>query len=406
MQFQSNEWTDQLYQTWKNTANVLDALDACCLSKHLLSCLLFLSDTEFHFDDITAHDEKTSEWTQLCDICTAQMMCNGNVIPGDIDGMMVDPNQEQKDDDEYEDEETRIEDEKNRIPTVHNEDDTDSTVLLLCPILVVTIPKMPVGALCELEVVAASRRATNALHIHNYTRSNSMTSRVRSSDERTEPYSVSQRRRVAWDTGHDFVPTMEPLPKTECHSTSNEILSSPQSNDTATATLTSNSSTNDDVQIDSYFRCLGSSRTASCALVVAHMAHGGKYNTASETRSVADPSTVLHAMIMALKMENHFDSDNILHIRLYYINTSIDGILVRDVLESTMQESFHATVDARPATTVIPVTDMGIVLHHLSQNGKSVSNRTFYPFLAMQALSIDPIRTEQSVWIHEGRHYQ
>ena len=91
---------------------------------------------EYHFDDTTdgADEDDESEWKQLCTICNTQMLCNGNVVPGYIDGIIVDPNQLQNDDDdEYEDEETRIEVEKNYIPNrLLEETDVDATVV--CPV--------------------------------------------------------------------------------------------------------------------------------------------------------------------------------------------------------------------------------------------------------------------------------
>ena len=254
MQFQTNVWTEQLRQAWKNLANVLDALDACGIPKNLMSCVLFMSDTEFQFNHENSDGSEESEWTQLCDICKAEMSCNANVIPGDIDGLTLDSSHAQ-DDDEYEDEETRIEDEKNCIPTLLDENDTNESTTL-CPVLVVSIPKMPVGALCEIEVVAASRRATNALQINDYMHTNKAgrsTLSVLPPVEVTET-SQEQRHQLGWDTGHDIFQRNEPPSEPKANGKLSSVSSPPQSDD-ATTTIVGHNST--EFHIQSYFRCLG-----------------------------------------------------------------------------------------------------------------------------------------------------
>ena len=95
------------------------------------------------------------------------------------------------------------------------------------------------------------------------------------------------------------------------------------------------------------------SPSISCALVTAHLDDGSSEitNTIESPQCVVDPYTVLLAMIMALQMESHFGYNNILHIRLYYANTLIDGMSIRHLLQSLIQEMF-LTADTRPAATV------------------------------------------------------
>jgi uncharacterized protein (TIGR00290 family) len=400
MQFQYPiSWTHQLHQTWINVANVLDALDACCIHKNMLFGILFMSDSVFQFQD--------QEWTKLCALCTTQMLCNGNVIPGDIDGIILDPKNNMNDDDEYEDEETRIENEKNRIPTTVDDSVNSIDSQLLCPILVVSIPQMPVGALCEIEVVAASRRATNALHISDYTHTTKNSS-ILSNHDLSKPTatvlpmgSSSERFTMGWDTGHEYFTkdenVMETIPDTD-----SEFVSENDSN-TIAASLQTSDTTTDEIQIRSYFRCLGSHATA-CALVTASICCDDDIIELDPATAVdvVDPYSVLRSMIQAMTAESHYDHDNILHLRLYYIKATTERYNVRQALQSILQYSFRST-GVIPATTIIPVTDMDVIQPHPLNNIASRSIRSTHPFFAIQAISMDPIRTEQSLWIHEGR---
>jgi diphthine-ammonia ligase len=400
---------NQLYQSCTNVANVLDALDACALHTNVLSCLLFVADTAFpgtgctHTDE----DENNIDWHKLSNMCYQQMMSNGGVIPGRIDGLNLNSTTPSNDD-VYEDEETRLEVEKNR-PSLDGDDNihatadtTKNTAAMLCPILVVSIPQMPMGALCELEVVAASRRATNALHITNHRAAN-----VGPLYLMMENAPKSGLPTMNWDTGHDF------------HIVASNGDRGVSGNHVTNGKITSG------IQIDSYFRCLGS-HTTTCALITARRIPNKKHSPPPPKKDGVSPTcsssssngtdgiidgvdlgTVLRSMLTAVQHASEMDIESVLHLRLYYLSSMVaDGWFIRHALQSAMlYGAFFTDRSTIPATTVIPVTYMGVLFPNVTNHATHTTSLEVSTnlFLTMQIISIDPIRTEQSVWIHEQR---
>jgi diphthine-ammonia ligase len=317
-------WSEQLDQCWTNLASVLDALDSGSICD-LISCLLYVSESVWDIGNSAA---------QIGEICAHQMDANGGIV-----AVAEHSNHGGSDFDGYEDEETRLAVEGDNV--VEGKPPP-------CPILVVAIPGMPVGALTEIEAIAATRAASLYLKITDASSSQ-------------ELLGASTPRKVIepfdWDTGHDFVQS-----------------------DTSSQPV--------DLQIETSFRFLGR-RDAACAIVTA----------ATEIRDTVaadlDLGLVLRQMLLSLKSEPDFDSESILHLRLYYVVSSDsdnDGLLLRAAFQVCLGTAFGTTA---PATTVVPVRGMSVL--------NTASNSPCRPFLALHAISIDPVRLEQSIWIRHGR---
>jgi diphthine-ammonia ligase len=119
-------WNLQLQQSWKNLAQVLDALDQSSLSRHLLLGMVYVADHVYSCspDDVI---------TKISILSQEQMKSNAGVVAGLVDDIVT----VEQDHDGYEDEETRIE-----VLGNLESDDGPTT----CPLLVVSISAMPVGA--------------------------------------------------------------------------------------------------------------------------------------------------------------------------------------------------------------------------------------------------------------------
>jgi diphthine-ammonia ligase len=306
----------QLRQSLRNVAQILDALDATSCA-FLLSSLLWVADS--------VGPRSADEWRQLKDQCRELLVTNGGVVPGWVEGL----NLGKEDSDEYEDEETRLADAANRPPRTEE-------IQRMIPILVAAIPQLPMGAAYEMEVVAASRRVAQCMPILDH-------SSQREMSDRSETTTMHR----GWDTGHDFTwPRELPHPGAM-------------------------------LELHAHLCRLGS-RATTCAVVAAR----------SRT-TIVDPGHILQAMLRTVLHLPEFDVENMLHLRLYYIRTMVDGSYLRPLWQSALA-AVIPTSDLWPATTVIPVTALALLEEA--------------PFteccFAMQVLCLDPVRTEQSMWIH------
>lgn len=274
-------------------------------------------------------------------------------MAGEVDGIsrQLDPTNG------YEDEETRKEIEQNS---------SAEEKIALCPCLVVAIPQLPVGAMTELEVVAATRKAAACLRIND----------TFSTEEHEHGHILTScvpiTSPLGWDTGYDF----------ELDPTSQERKI---------------------WQIYCHIRTLGS-KAATFGLVAASM-HS---RPVQRFEHFLDSQSVLKDMMFALLTDTNFDAQHVLHLRLYYIATkrafggtkpqtnvaTDDGIRLRLAFQTVVGSMFDD--NSIPTTTCVPVT----ALHILNTTN---SNIDLSPCLAIQAVSIDPIHLEQSIWIKYGR---
>jgi diphthine-ammonia ligase len=316
-------WTEQLEQSWTNVARVLDALDNGSL-EHVVQCLVYVADSVYH--EIDAE--------QIQSICRTQMECNGGVVPGAVDDVPTADNLNG-----YEDEETTRELEKK------NSSDEKPD---LCPVLVLSIPEMPVGASAEVEVVAATRKAATCL---------GMMQRLRHGVWEN----LDAQQEESWDTGHDFCV---------------------------------DSSTACPVQMNVSFRSIGANGAACFALVTAALESRGD--------SPCDTLSVLTGMLRALCENPPFDVSNVLQVRLYHVAALFDPSSASVIPQddgTQLRSAFSAAVtsvfpDAKPATTVVPVRGMRVLNQYMIGCA---------PMFAVQAMALDPVKLETSLWIQHGR---
>ena len=277
-------WREQLEQCWTNVARVLDALDGGALDD-LVSCLLYVA-ADSVFDERSSNNGDGGVWdtTTMQSICRTQMKNNGGVVPGAVDGTSPRPSSTNSDGaNGYEDEETRREIEGDAAVDEHNSDNPQLTPP--CPILVVAIPQMPVGALTEVEVVAATRKAALSLKICDQSSSLEHSLSHAHSAARVDPAAP-----LGWDTGYDF----EQAP----HAAENRT-----------------------VRVDTFVRSLGS-HAATFGLVTAGWLQSTTSENSRSSSKDVDVQWVLSRMLTDLLNEPTFDSQHVLHLRLYFIATS------------------------------------------------------------------------------------
>lgn len=299
-------------------------------------------------------------------------------MPGAIDGINIADKSQHNG---YEDEETRR-------ALEGDDDDGDGDAVALTPkppplpVLVVTLPELPVGAVTELEIVAATRTAVECLDIGNHSYHNRNVPSWSTQLSTPQLYSTT----TGWDTGHDFAPC----------------------DDEATAISPSA------VQVHSYVRSLGASGEASFGFVTASAGVNNINNNNSKSIDVnMDVCWVLRRMLEALR-HAHLDARHVLQLRLYY---SVTVILDADdsnaqFLHSALQAAMGTVFDETcwPASTVIPVHGLDVVWLGDSAPAASAldSNNNYNdtrPVLALQAMALDPVHLEQSIWIRHGRRY-
>jgi enamine deaminase RidA (YjgF/YER057c/UK114 family) len=331
-------WTQQLEQCWSNVVRVLDSLEGASILE-LLSCLLFVAD------DVYFEQGALSKISTICDL---QMRKNGKLCPGALDGAP------RFDFDIVGCEDGEDFDMEEAMNGLFDEEQ-------LCPILIVSIPQMPVGALTEIEVVAATRRAASCLKISGKSTRTSCDANTHASIE-IDP--------CGWDCGNDFE--------------LKQRLSIP-------------------IEIDAHIRFLGSLSAAS-ALVTSTL----KKQFGNKTELNVEP--VLHAMLGVLRDEPSFDFKNVLHFRLYYIGATLevsedagiketpidDGMTLRSAFQSAIGSYFQGL--SRPTSTVVPVR--GICCLNVRRGRRQADDTIVTPFMSLQAISIDPVRLETNFWIH------
>jgi diphthine-ammonia ligase len=326
-----DSWTLQLEQSWKNLARIADALDQSSLSNHLLSGMIYVSDQVYSQNpDETLRVIRSKSYSQ--------MSTNASVVPGLVDDVLLTKHQ-----DSYEDEETRTELEEDQI-----EAPEDSS--LLCPLLVVAIPSMPMGAQVEVEIVTATRAAADCLPISD----------TRGILERT----AGKTDLSAWDAGYDF----EGWPSK----------TSPQ-----------------DWKIRWSLRALGATG-AGFATVVAHSGD-------ALTRATALVSSdILESMTRALQnainaSSSTADMRSLLQVRLYYVSLYIaeEPPVIIDVA-SQLESAFFSVLPpgVQPAVTVVPVHGMEYVEEGLERIKVA---------LALQATFLNPVKIQTELWIRQGR---
>jgi hypothetical protein len=225
---------------------------------------------------------------------------------------------------------------------------------------------MPLGALVEVEAIAATHEAASCLEIQD-----SFSRRVCPAIENPEDEIEATN---GWDTGHDF-----------------------QVDDDKGAV-------GPELQFDVMIRSLGNG-SAACAIVTAG------------TSGISDIDMDIDIEIVLATMLKHASDAikygtsgmglaNVMNVRLYYVATRLDdsgdfvvendGIRIRSAFQTAVASQWQEAKDA-PATTLVPVQGMKVIRHEVTKEDDSCT------LFAMQLTILDPVHMESELWIRHGR---
>ena len=308
-------WTEQFEQCWTNIARILDALDGSSLEE-LLSCLIYVSDN-------------IKDWGMVELIARNQIAINGGVVPGAIDDVASVKSLYGG----YEDEETWRE--------ITQQKGIQHARL---PLLLVSIPEMPVGAQIEIESICCTKKSSSCLEqVVSACTQNTFTIEVESN--------------MGWDCGYDFSTTKEEVDMIHVESISSSIGNGCASMCTITANLKHNSNSFQFVDVESILGIL------------------------------------LQEGLNSLKSSG-LNSKNIVNVRVYHLS-DLCGIGVRTALVSALR----LRCNAHPASSVIPVKRIMMIT-----DSTKVENHMF-TVLAIQLLVIDSVQLDTDIWTHHARQY-
>ena len=325
-------WSLQLEQSWKNAASVLDAVQNSSLH-HLMSGLVYVASS------LLANEQEKTLAT-ICNISQQQRKSNSGVLPGQVDDNLP-PDYEG-----YEDEGTM-----NECKSAHEDEDAR---ILYCPLLVVGIPQMPVSALVEVEIVAATRSAAGSLQCFEYVRSSQCMIKMEKVGRSHNGISA-------------IIESDIQLPESSV------------------------------VQMDASWYALGTG-CVGFGLVTAAMA---KY--ASKQLDGVNVEQILGNMIELLSVISQSspstpDIAKALHLRLFYLSSEAstvnDETCVRLAFQSAVSVCF-ADIEDMPATSTVPVEK----IHVIKMSHDSNSTILF----AIQATVVNPIELENELWVRVKR---
>lgn len=329
-------WELQLEQCWQNIASVLDALNGGSL-KHLFSGLIYVSREVFYQKDAI---------DKIVSISNSQIKSNGSIVPGKVDSLLNQSNMYGGYEDEGTWEEMKGEQE-------------DSTIS--CPLLVVSLPEMPKGAVAEVEVISVTEGVASSLEVRD------------AEFQRDCKNQAEVTSAVDWDTGNSFPETLEEY--------------------------------NESIQIHSMARVVGH-RCAGSVLITAST----KYPTMSMQVQL---DSVLNDMFLSMdtslaEARSGLCPLNVFHIRLFYVATEYsrtgdvvakdDGLRLRASLHSAIG-CWYKGQDLFPASSVVPVHGLTVI------NAPFAPHKSI-PFLAMQVSVLDPVQMATEVFIHKDREYR
>jgi len=282
---------------------------------------------------------------RISEISRRMVLSNAGVVPGLIDDILATGNQHGG----YEDEETRME--------MESSDGRGEKKCTLCPLLVVAIPAMPIGAHVEVEIVTATHAAASCLPVTEYHGTLDVGS--------TRVVAMTSNSRASWDPGYDFDGWPE-------------------------------KSIADDMEILWSFRNLGVAGAGLATMAAVSDQDLGGVGF--------DIDLILLKMIEGLSrgITNAAKSitfDKIFHIRVYYVSIEKhdDKTFVIDIasqIESALNSSLPKHIC--PAITIIPV-------HGIAYFDLEAANTTGGVVLALQATFLDPISLQTELWIRQGR---
>ena len=306
-------WTKEFEQCWTNTARILDALDGSSLEE-LLSCLIYVSNNIY-------------DWDMVELIARNQIAINGGVIPGAIDATASVETLYGG----YEDEGTWKE-------------MTQGNVIkgARLPLLLVSIPEMPIGAQIEIESICCTKKSSSCLErVVSACTQNTLT--------------IAAESIMGWDCGYDF-PT-----------TSGGV---------------------DVIHVESVSTSIGNGCASMCT-ITANLKHD------SSSVQFVDAESILGIMLQeGLNSLNSIGlcSKNIVNVRVYHL-TDLCGIGLRTALVSALRLRYHA----HPASSVIPVKRIKMITDSAKLGDQ------MFTVLAIQLLVIDSVQLDTDLWTHNAR---
>ena len=354
------EWKDQLYQCWMNVASILDALNGGSMEQ-LLSGVVYVADKVYFQNVAASENDDVPTIRDVEMICLTQLRNNGGIVAGKVDS-----------------------------PTASTEDDDSEGVHVVngssCPLLIVSIPEMPVGSQVEVEVIAATRQAAGCLSIMDTDVSRDFDNQMQGSRSTWE----------SWDTGHDFPKTTTEGVEKSCP----------------------------DINVQVALRSLG----VGCAGIAMVTAGCWMSDVQAGAAFGLDTEQLLVDMLGAFEkslttsdgeISSGLRLSDVLHVRLFYVPSKVqqesgekviedDGLLLRSAFQAALASCFASSHDKRrnglsiPASSIIPAQ----AIHLLRQKEDvkiSTSTTSQSIFMALQILAIDPLRMESELWIHHGR---
>ena len=398
-------WEAQLRLSWRNAARVLDGLeDGGGMLDDALGGLVYVSLGALESCVASSGGGRVdgaaeSMFRTAASICREAVSGNAGVVPGAVDGL-ADPTAAEHDDptlyDEhgvlyggYEDEGTWREmsggggGDGDQSPSGEDGDGAGAA-----PLLIVCLAELPAGALAEVELVCASRRAASCLGVGS--------GGILAVGDGAAPASPpGSDRRMLWDTGHDG-------PGPTCGHRG-----PPRAR----------------VDIVARSRLVGS----GCACVSTVEA---RVSCRDEGGPGAGPTfdadAVLGSMVDASvrcargrdETAGLFSVEDILNVRVYHasaiveggeagvrVRTADDGASLRSRLESVLASRSRSR-DNPPACTVVPVVAMHFDPGEGPTPGPCDGGREGVPVLAMQVTFVDMVRMETEMWARFGRSYE
>eukprot|EP00557_Chaetoceros_sp_GSL56_P012376 CAMPEP_0176480018 /NCGR_PEP_ID=MMETSP0200_2-20121128/2054_1 /TAXON_ID=947934 /ORGANISM="Chaetoceros sp., Strain GSL56" /LENGTH=881 /DNA_ID=CAMNT_0017876111 /DNA_START=145 /DNA_END=2790 /DNA_ORIENTATION=+ len=364
MKLVSDDWKAQLYQCWRNTSSVLDALQGSL--KDTLGAVVYIASKEI----IGPNKCYRLKVWEICEnICRQCLRSNGSVQSGIIDGIKV----SEKDElfGGYEDYETYREvmaSQNIDVEAIGNETVRDNI-----PFLMISLPQMPVGAVSEVELICATHRASSCLPINVASASDEEPHLKNALNDNGKPKTFRSGSEINWDTGYDG------------------IIYDESQKSTKSATIEDTP-----VKIQSVFSHIGH----GCAALGFTTA---SYSSASETKPIQSENIIdqmLDSAVSLIQGSACLGISNILHIRLFYVCDSDrdNSLALRSSLQSSLSCLWNAkfgncTNHQLPATSIVPVQAMAVSSFDSSSS----------PFLTMQFIVADLLHMETEMWIHNKR---
>ena len=345
-------WRKQLYQSWKNAASVLDALEGSL--KDVIGGIVYVGSEVV---------KKSEVWEDCEKICRSCIEANGGISAG-----LVDETNESQNDELYggfEDFETYREVMAAKNIDVDNIEKEHSTVQ--APFLMIAIPQMPVGAISEVELICGTNRASSCLDMNTYS-----TEKYggRSTVDINGDGNNQVKGLINWDTGCDGI-DYSSIDSTDIVDESSRIA------------------------VESVVQYIGN----GCAAAVFTTASVLHTNQSVQMQVDSIVLEMIDSAVSSLEGSSGLGKFSTLNIRLFYIGTpGDDGSALRISLNMAVgcvwsSKPYFRQNHQFPAVSIVPVEAMAL--------SPSLSSGT--AILALQLIAADLVHMETEMWIRHNR---